>query len=1067
MKTIIVNYTLPIRKTKVKTLTMRQLSTFLMILICSSGILIAQKATIRVENVTMKTYQFSDPDPIPNISRIYPYFRFDGYTNNSIQKKWKMVILENDYIKVFVCPDIGGKVWGAIEKSTGREFLYYNHVVKFRDIAMRGPWTSGGLEYNFGDIGHIPSCSTPVDYTIKENADGSVSCTVGAIDLPSRTKWNVEILLQKDKAYFETKASWFNLSPVPTTYYHWMNAAAKASGNLHFVYPGDHYIGHGGEYGTWPNENSRDLSFYENNNFGFYKSYHVINSYTNFFGGYWLDDDFGFGHLASYDDKPGKKLWIWGLSRQGMIWEDLLTDNDGQYIEFQAGKLYNQAAYSSTLTPFKHKEFQAYDADIMNETWFPLVKTGGMVAASEFAVFNVEEKGTHIQVKISALQKLDDDLLIRSGEKILLSKRINLSPLQLDSLQFEIENEQDYSIELGNSKLTYSSSLKERIVDRPIEPNKEFNWNSAYGLYIKGLELEKQRMYSEAMTYYDKCTKKEKSFAPAINRKALLLYRKMDFISAKSLILKSLAIDTYDPEANYIYGLSSKKLGKAAEAKSGFSIAAASVKYRAASYTQLAGIFLQENNCLEALKYAHKALSFNEFNIPAYKILAIGYRKTNQKEKAVKALKDISELDPTVHFTSFENYLWDAMSKEDFQASFYIELPVESYLELAIFYHKVGCDNEAMEVLSLAPENPIVSLWMAELDKTNRDTYLNRVLNTPVNMIFPYREETARILEDMVKEYESWKFKYYLALIYWHKGLINKAKNLFMECGSVPASVPFYLAKAKLFKDERAIVFESITKARDLDKNDWRTALAIIEYYLANNREVDALPLAKEFSSRYPEKPVLGLSYAKALMKTGRYIKSIEFLEKYQILPYEGGTDGRNLYHEACIMETKNMLNKRKYNAAIEYAKKASEWPENLGAGKPYRVDGRMENYIIAVALEKSGKKSEARYYYEQVMNYKRPLHSNESSKLIFQLLAMKQLSREEEANTLLEDNINEFPENPYLKWVASVFRQDGQAGTIRNDILDRQTEVRPYDIVFVDRGFEMITEIFFSISKL
>ena len=95
---------------------MRQLSSILILLICSSGILIAQKATIRVENMTMKTYKFSDSDPVPNIGRIYPYFRFDGYTNNSIQKEWKMVILENDYIKVFVCPNIGGKVWGAIEK---------------------------------------------------------------------------------------------------------------------------------------------------------------------------------------------------------------------------------------------------------------------------------------------------------------------------------------------------------------------------------------------------------------------------------------------------------------------------------------------------------------------------------------------------------------------------------------------------------------------------------------------------------------------------------------------------------------------------------------------------------------------------------------------------------------------------------------------------------------------------------------------------------------------------------------------------------------------------------------
>ena len=71
------------------------------------------------------------------------------YTNN---KDWKVVTLENDYIKLWVLPEVGGKVWGAIEKSTGEEFLYKNEVLKFRNIAMRGPWTSGGIEFNFGII---------------------------------------------------------------------------------------------------------------------------------------------------------------------------------------------------------------------------------------------------------------------------------------------------------------------------------------------------------------------------------------------------------------------------------------------------------------------------------------------------------------------------------------------------------------------------------------------------------------------------------------------------------------------------------------------------------------------------------------------------------------------------------------------------------------------------------------------------------------------------------------------------------------------------------------------------
>jgi len=103
---------------------------------------VEDQATAREEKWTFKTYPFSDPNRVANIGRIYPYFRFDGYSSKGVNKEWKVICLENSYIKVFITPEIGGKVWGAMEKSTGKHFIYFNKVVKFRDIAMRGPWTS-------------------------------------------------------------------------------------------------------------------------------------------------------------------------------------------------------------------------------------------------------------------------------------------------------------------------------------------------------------------------------------------------------------------------------------------------------------------------------------------------------------------------------------------------------------------------------------------------------------------------------------------------------------------------------------------------------------------------------------------------------------------------------------------------------------------------------------------------------------------------------------------------------------------------------------------------------------
>ncbi|HKJ01184.1 MAG TPA: DUF5107 domain-containing protein, partial [Longimicrobiales bacterium] len=308
----------------------------------------AQTARISEEIRSIPTYPFDEPNPVPILTRdtrLYPYHSFEGYATVARPRNWKVVTLENDWIEVFVLPEVGGKVWGAVVKKTGHEFIYRNEVLKFRNIALRGPWTSGGIEFNFGVLGHTPATATPVDYGLVENADGSVSCWVGAMDLPSRTHWRVEIRLPADKAAFETRAFWYNPTPLEQPYYNWMTGAAFARSDLEMTLPGNAFLEHSGQVRPWPVDSAgRYLPLYRNNTFDGHKSYHVVGELADFFGGYYHDDDWGFGHWARYEEMPGQKLWLWALSREGGVWEDLLTDTDGQYVEFQAGRLFVQYA---------------------------------------------------------------------------------------------------------------------------------------------------------------------------------------------------------------------------------------------------------------------------------------------------------------------------------------------------------------------------------------------------------------------------------------------------------------------------------------------------------------------------------------------------------------------------------------------------------------------------------------------------------------------------------------------------------------------------------------------------
>lgn len=336
-----------------------------------AGAAFAAAVTLSENTVEMPTYPFFDPDPVPCTGeKRYPYFRYDGSSRESTAKEWKTIRLDNGKISVDILSELGGKVWGATDKATGFDFIYRNHVAKFRDVAMRGPWTSGGVEWNFGIIGHAPSCSTPVDWFARTNSDGSASCFVASDEYITRSRWQVEIRLKPDADSFDTRTTWYNASGLPQPCYHWANAAFSVRGNPRFLFSGEAYIGHEGDRHAWPVDSAgRPMDTYGGNAFGGNKSYHVLPGDAGKFGIWWPERGLGAVHLTDSWRKYGRKIWLWALSREGGIWEDLLTDEDGQYTELQSGRGFNQPRRNTYKTPFKHPEFNPGATETFAESW--------------------------------------------------------------------------------------------------------------------------------------------------------------------------------------------------------------------------------------------------------------------------------------------------------------------------------------------------------------------------------------------------------------------------------------------------------------------------------------------------------------------------------------------------------------------------------------------------------------------------------------------------------------------------------------------------------------------------
>lgn len=1046
----------------------------MLILLCATSLLqplFAQQATVTETVETVKTYPFSDPDPVADPSDLfYPYFRFDGFSAKGTDRQWKVVSLENDYIKLPLFPEIGGKIWGAVDKTTGKEFIYNNHVVKFRDIAMRGPWTSGGIEFNFGIIGHAPTSSTPVDYVTRQKPDGSVSCYVSSYELVTRTLWTVEVNLPKDKAYFTTTTTWHNSSSIDQPYYQWMNAGYPAAGNVEFCYPGTNYIGHGGELHSFPlDEQGRDISWYEKNDFGNSKSYHIVGKYNDFYGAYWHDNDFGSIHHADYDEKLGMKIFLWGLSREGGIWEDLLTDTNGQYIELQSGRMYNQPASNSSLTPYKHTAFGPQATDRWTEYWFPVKGIKGVSKASRIGALNVLREDGFLKLYFSPLQKLSTTIKLYEGEKEMNSIPLNCGVLETwkDSIPLnKAVAAGRLKVVVGEDLLVYSEVPSDNITSRPKQLPADFDWSSAYGLYTQGEQWMNQKVLDKAEKFLLASLEKDPYFVPALTDLASLYYRQGRYDEALARCETALSINTYDGDVNYLYGLCNMALGNHTDAKDGFSVASYSPGVRSAAYEKLAEMYLMDRNWTKAEHYALRSKEFNQMNLSADHVLMVVYRKTNQPEKAKALIDPLLEDLPLYHAARFEQLYQGEGSGhpiDDLQSLIRNELPFETYMELAEWYESVGCTEEALSLLSCAGNYPIALYKQAYLlhqagnDDESRGMLQRAGALSPA-MVFPFRPSSLKALEWAKTVQPDWKIDYYEALIRWANQDKAKALELLENCGEADYA-PFYLSRASLKEGESRLA--DLLKAEQIEMS-WRTGFALINHYVANNQWQKAVETGKKYTKKYPSNYYIGLKYAKALCETGQYQPCISLLSRMQVLPNEGSYAGRAVYREANLYRAMEQLSHKNYKQVVKSVETSKEWPENLGVGKPYdnMIDNRLEDYLEAKAAAGQGDSRKTSALLAAVADYTISRSHFESGNLL-SALALRESGKVQEADHMVAAWSTDFPENRVVQWCTAIYRGEKEKAVGMLQSRNDQTNTTPWEASFRDSNFDLIVRLF------
>ncbi|MFD6446270.1 DUF5107 domain-containing protein [Promicromonospora sp. NPDC060204] len=357
--------------------------------------------------LTLTTYEPLPPDRFPayldrrvyqgSSGRVYPLPFHHQIADEPHPRDWQAVHLENEWLRVVVLPELGGRIHVARERGSGRDFFWTNPVIKPALVGLAGPWVAGGVELNWPQH-HRPATYLPVDVEIEEEPDGAVVVWCSDHDPFTRMKGMHGVRLRPDSAVLELTVRLYNRSELPQSFLWWANVAAKVDDDYQSFFPHDvTYVAdharraitafphadrpyYGVDYPALADRGGDRLDWYRN--IPVPTSYMCLASDEEFFGGYDHAAGLGFVHVADRALSPGKKQWTWGNAPFGHAWDANLADDGSHYVELMAGVFTDNQPDFAFLAPGETKVFSQY--------WYPFRDVGPVDRATLDAAVRLE-----------------------------------------------------------------------------------------------------------------------------------------------------------------------------------------------------------------------------------------------------------------------------------------------------------------------------------------------------------------------------------------------------------------------------------------------------------------------------------------------------------------------------------------------------------------------------------------------------------------------------------------------------------------------------------------------------
>jgi tetratricopeptide (TPR) repeat protein len=941
------------------------------------------------ENVVIPTYVPGPPDQNPMFyfgrayqgaeGRVYPYPLYDKLTATKVDKTWQMVYLENEYVKIGILPEIGGRIFSAQDKTNGYDFFYRQHVIKPALIGMLGAWISGGVEWNIPHH-HRPSSYLPVQHSIEEHADGSKTVWVGELELRHRMRWAIGLTLRPGRSYLEANIRILNRTPLVNTILAWANVAVHTNDNYQVIFPpstqfGTHHAKR--EFVRWPIADSMyggsdfrggvDVSRMKNHQFG--NSIFAWNYIDDFLAGYDYGKNAGTLSVADHHVVPGKKLWTWGNGPGGRLWDKILTDTDGPYIELMVGAYSDNQPDYSWIQPFEAKDYKQF--------WYPFRDIGGVKNATLEAAVNLEPGKVGFYATAAHKQAI---VLVKAGGKVVLRETIAISPDKPYVKQFALPA----GVKFEDVRASLSAGGKELVAYQPIvlkpekmpdpvtPPPAPADIKTNEELYLAGLRIDQfHNPGLEPDPYWEEALRRDPGDARVNTALGIAYLKRMRFSDAEARFRAAIARLTHqytspkDGEPFYYLGVALKAQGREAEAYDAFYKSIWSAAWQSPGYFGLGEIATARGDYPAALDFTERSIKANALNTRAWNLKSAVLRHMDRRTEALAAAKSAADVDPLdVTAMAERNAAALPATLKAFPAA---------GLESAIDYANAGLWSDASAVLEKAPGDPLAYYYLGVFSerlgrKPQASEYFRKAAVAPAG-VFPFQYEAAAILRRaMEANPKDARAPYNLGNLLFDSQPAEAVK-LWESSRALDPSFPIVHRNlaAAYSREEKGLdkAIASLEKAVSLGGRD---ALHLFEldqlYEAAGASPAKRLAMLEQHHETVNYRDDALAREIALKVNLGKYDDAIRLMTGRRFNVWEGGArfNVHDVWTDAHLLRGHQRFAARQYKDALADYRTALEFPETLQVAR-FRTGGRFPevSYWIGLAQDALGQKDAAR----------------------------------------------------------------------------------------------------------